>query len=218
MLEENEIVYEILQEKDIEQTINCLVDVFPSAEPMSKALQVTPSELYPFAEMICQKAVAEGLSHVAKDPATSEVAGFIISEHLSNESEEEVHKNIPQKFEVFSQVLKELHEQYEMEKKLVNSKIFHIFLLGAREKYRGRKIGNKLVENNLKMATQAGFSKAIVEASGNISQHICRKYGFEDRVSLDYQTYEYKGVKVFEEIKEHQNCILMEKALIMNNG
>ena len=218
MLEENEIVYEILQEKDIEQTINCLVDVFPGAEPMSRALKVTPSDFYPFAEKICQKAVAEGLSHIAKAPVTSEVAGFIISEHLSNESEEEIHKNIPQKFEVFSQVLKELHEQYEMEKKVVNSKMFHIFLLGAREKYRGRKIGNKLVENNLKMAAEAGFSKAIVEASGKISQHICRKYGFEDRASLDYQTYEYKGIKVFEEIKEHQSCILMEKALIMNNG
>lgn len=58
MLEENEIVYEILQEKDLEQTINCLVDVFPSAEPMSRALGITPSDCYPFAEKICQKAVA----------------------------------------------------------------------------------------------------------------------------------------------------------------
>ena len=213
MLEENEIVYEILQEKDIQQTINCLVDVFPSAEPMFRSLKVTPTDFYPLAEKICQKAVAEGLSHIAKDPATSEVAGFIISEHLSHESEEEIHKNIPQKFEVFSQVLKELHQQYEMEKKLVNSKIFHIFLLGGREQYRGKKIGNKLFEKNLNMATQAGFSKAIVEATGKISQHISRKYGFEDRVSLDYQTYEYKGVKVFEGIKEHQSCILMEKGL-----
>ncbi|NEP90028.1 MAG: hypothetical protein F6K18_26175 [Okeania sp. SIO2C2] len=98
-----------------------------------------------------------------------------------------------------------------MEKKVVNSKIFHVFFLGAREQYRGRKISNKLVENNLKMAAQGGFSTAIVEATGNISQYICRKYGFEDRVSLNYQTYEYKGVKVFEEIKEHESCILMEK-------
>ncbi|NES70723.1 MAG: GNAT family N-acetyltransferase, partial [Okeania sp. SIO2D1] len=211
MLEENEIVYEILQEKDLEQTINCLVDVFPSSEPMFSLLKVAPSDFYPLAEKICQKAVAEGFSHIAKDSVTSEVAGFIISDHLSNESDEEILKNIPQKFEVFSQVLKELHQKYEMEKKVVNSNIFHVLFLGAREKYRGRKIGDKLVENNLKMAAQAGFSTAIVEASGKISQHICRKYGFEDRASLDYQTFEYKGVKVFEGIKEHESCILMEK-------
>ncbi|NEQ72588.1 MAG: hypothetical protein F6K23_05590 [Okeania sp. SIO2C9] len=211
MLEESEIVYEVLQEKDLEQTINCLVDVFPSAEPISRALKLTPSEFYPFAEMVCQKAVAEGLSHIAKDSVTSEIAGFIISESLSKESYEEIDQSIPQNFEVVFQFLRELNEQYEIKKKVVNSNIFHVFLLGAREQYRGRKISNKLVENNLKMAAQAGFSKAIVEASGKISQHICRKYGFEDRASLDYQTYEYKGVKVFEGIKEHESCILMEK-------
>ena len=211
MLEEGEIVYEVLQEKDLEQTINCLVDVFPSSEPISRALKVTPSEFYPFAEMVCQKAVAEGLSLIAKNSATSEVAGFVISESLSKESYEEIDKSLTQKFEVIFQFLKELNEQYEMEKKVVNGKIFHVFLLGAREEYRGRKIANKLLENNLKMAAQAGFSRAIVEATGNISQHICRKYGFEDRASLDYQTYEYKGVKVFEGIKEHKSCILMEK-------
>ncbi|NEP81768.1 MAG: hypothetical protein F6K39_28565 [Okeania sp. SIO3B3] len=211
MLEENEIVYEVLQEKDLEQTINCLVDVFPSSEPISRALKFTPSEFYPFAEIVCQKAVAEGLSYIAKNSATSEVAGFVISESLSKESYEEIKKYIPQNFEVIFQFLRELNEQYEMEKKLVNSKIFHVCLLGARAEYRGRKISNKLVENNLKMAAQTGFSKAIVEASGKISQHICRKYGFEDRASLDYQTYKYKGVKVFEGIKEHESCILMEK-------
>ncbi|MGB3511492.1 MAG: hypothetical protein WBA93_20095 [Microcoleaceae cyanobacterium] len=211
MLEENEIVYKILQEKDLEQTINCLVDVFPNAEPISIALKITPNEFYPFAEMICRKAVAEGLSHIAKDRATSEVAGFIISESLSQDLYAEEDKNISQKFKIAFQFLQELNEQYEMDKKVVNDKIFHVFLLGAREEYKGRKIANKLVENNLKMAAQAEFSKAIVEATGNISQHICRKYGFEDKAFLDYQTYEYRGIKVFEEIKEHKSCILMEK-------
>ncbi|NEP05506.1 MULTISPECIES: hypothetical protein [Okeania] len=112
MLEENEIVYEILQEKDLEQTINCLVDVFPSSEPMFRSLKVTSSDFYPFAETICEKAVAEGLSHIAKNSVTSEVAGFIISDNLSSEFYEEISKNIPQKFEIFSQVLKELHRKY----------------------------------------------------------------------------------------------------------
>jgi len=100
MSEQNEITYELLREKDIEQTINCLVDVFPSAEPLSRALEITPSKFYPFAETICQKAVAEGLSHIAKDKATSEVAGFIISENLAKESSEEKDQNISQKLEV----------------------------------------------------------------------------------------------------------------------
>ena len=42
--------------KSLEQTINCLVDVFTSAEPIFTALKITPSEYYPVAEIICQKA------------------------------------------------------------------------------------------------------------------------------------------------------------------
>ena len=53
----------------------------------------------------------------------------------------------------------------------------------------------------------------VTECTGNISQHLRRKQGFEDRCSIDYQTYEYKGMKVFEGIKEHRSCILREKVL-----
>ncbi|NEP05507.1 MAG: hypothetical protein F6K25_20450 [Okeania sp. SIO2G4] len=44
-----------------------------------------------------------------------------------------------------------------MEKKVVNGKIFRIGLLGYREKYRGKKIGNKLVENNLNITLKQDF-------------------------------------------------------------
>ncbi len=153
MSEKNGITYELLQEKDLEQTINCLVDVFTSAEPLTTAIKITASEFYPFAEIVCQKAVKDGLSHIAKDSATSQVVGVIISEDLSTESLEEIYKNLPQKFEIIFQLLKELHEQYEMKKKVVTGKLFHIFLLAVKEQYRNRKIGNNLFKNNLKLAS-----------------------------------------------------------------
>ncbi len=153
----------------------------------------------------------DGLSQIAKDSANSQVVGAIISEDLSTELAEENYKNLPQKFDIIFQVFKELHEQYESQKKLVTGKLFHIFLLATKEQYRNRKIANNLLEKNLKIATQEGFSGAIVEVTGNISQQLFRKYKFEDRYSIDYQTYKYKGIKVFERIKEHQSCILMDK-------
>ncbi len=208
---ENGITYELLKEKYLEQTINCLVDVFTSDEPITTAIKITPSEFYPFAEIICKKTVKDGLSHIAKDSATSQVIGAIISEDLSTELSEEISKNLPEKLGAISQVLKELHEQYEMKKKVVTGKVFHLFLLAVKKQYTNRNIANNLIEKNLNLASQEEFSGAVVEASGNISQHLFRKYGFEDRCSIDYQTYEYKGIKVFERIKEHRSCILMEK-------
>ncbi len=207
----NGITYELLKEKYLEQTINCLVDVFTSAEPIAIAMKITPSEFYPFAEIICKKAVKDRLSQIAKDSANSQVIGAIISEDLSTELSEEISKNLPEKLEVVFQLLKELHEQYELKKKVVTGKLFHIFLLAVKEQYRNRNIANNLIEKNLNLASQEEFSGAVVEATGNISQHLFRKYGFEDRCSIDYQTYEYKEIKVFEGIKEHRSCILMEK-------
>lgn len=100
-----------------------------------------------------------------------------------------------------------------MKKKVVTGKLFHIFLLGTKEQYKNRKIANDLIENSLRIASQEGFSGVVVEATRKISQHLFRKYGFEDRCSIDCQTYEYKGMKVFEGIKEHRSCILREKVL-----
>ena len=41
MSEQNGIIYQLLQERDIEQAINCLIDVFTSAEPITTALKIS---------------------------------------------------------------------------------------------------------------------------------------------------------------------------------
>ena len=213
MLVTDRISYELLQEKDLEQTINCLVEVFTSGEPVTMSLKITPSDFYPFAEIICKKAVKDGLSHIAKDSATSQIIGLIISENFSTTLSEENFKNIPEKLGAILQLIKELHEEYEINKKVVTGKLLHVCFLGTKEQYRNRNIANNLIKKNLNLASQEEFSGAVLKASGKISQHLFRKYGFEDRCSIDYQTYEDKGIKVFEGIKEHRSCILMEKIL-----
>ena len=211
MLVTDTITYELLQEKDLEQTINCLVEVFTSAEPVFIGLKITPSEFYPFAETICKKAVKDKLSHIAKDSVTSQVIGFVISEDFSTTLSEENFQNLSEKFKPVFQLLKELHEQYELDKQIVKRKLLHSILWGVKEEYRNRHINSNLVKENNNLAIQKGFSGVVVECSGNISQHLARKQGFEDRFSIDYQTFEYQGMKVFKDIKEHQSCILMEK-------
>ncbi len=47
--EKKEIIYEMLAMKDLEETIACIVDVFPRDEPMTKSLSEKScrSESYP---------------------------------------------------------------------------------------------------------------------------------------------------------------------------
>ena len=177
------------------------------------ALKITPSEFYPFAEIICKKAVKDKLSHIAKDSVTSQVIGFLISEDFSTTLSEENFQNLPEKFGAIVQLIKELHEEYEINKKVVKGKLLRPIVGGVKEEYRNRHILSHLHEENQKLAIQEGFSGMVTECTGNISQHLRRKQGFKDRCSIDYQTYEYKGMKVFEGIKEHRSCILMEKIL-----
>ena len=82
MLEKDGIIYELLQEKDVEKTLACVVDVLTSREPLTTALGLTQDEFYPFAKMFCDKAVEEQLSYIAKDAATDDVIGFLIAEDL----------------------------------------------------------------------------------------------------------------------------------------
>ncbi len=206
-----EITYELFQEKHLEQTINCLVNVLTNAEPMLAAMKLTPSEFYPFAEAICSQAIPNNFSHIAKDSATSQIIGTIISDDLSTELPSEIPLGFTEKSFAIFQLLNELHEQYLIKKKPVTSQVFHILSLAVEEPYRNRNIANNLIRKNLEVARQENFSEVIVEASGNISQHLFRKYGFEDICSIDYQTYKYQEIPVFEQIKEHRSCILMEK-------
>jgi hypothetical protein len=59
-----------------------------------------------------------------------------------------------------------------------------------------------------------GAKTGVVEATGVVSQHIFRKFGFLDRFEAPYQTFTFQGKQVFEAIKDHHGLILMEKALV----
>ena len=69
-----------------------MVNTFPEAEPMTKALEITPDEFYSFAEIFCKKAVNDGLSLVAKDNKSGKVLAFSIAEDFSGEPPEGIEK------------------------------------------------------------------------------------------------------------------------------
>ena len=60
--EEKRIVYEILQEKDLEETVVLISEVFANGEPSVKYFGITAKEYHYVAELYCKKVVEEGLS------------------------------------------------------------------------------------------------------------------------------------------------------------
>lgn len=213
LAEKKRIIYEIFKENDLEQTIACIIDVFPRREPMTKALHITPDEFYSFAKIYCKKAVKDGLSVIAKDRDTGRVIGFMISEDLVSEPQEEI-EMISKKFHPIMALLNRLEEEYKKNRMVDKGEVLHLFMGGVSQHYEGRNITTTLIEENLKLAKMKNFSYAIGEETGKVVFHITRdKLGFNEKNSIQYKSFTYKGEKVFENIETSASCILVEKQL-----
>lgn len=213
LAEKKRIIYEIFNEDDLEQTIACIVDVFPGREPMTEALHITPDEFYSFAKIYCKKAVKDGLSVVAKDKDTGGVIGFMISEDLASEPPEGI-EMVNKKFHPIMALLNRLEEEYIKTRTVDKGKVLHLFMGGVRQYYEGRNITTTLIEENLKLAKMKNFSYVIGEVTGKVVFHITSdKLGFNEKYSIEYKSFTYRGEKVFKNIETSTRCILVEKQL-----
>lgn len=209
--EEKGIKYEIFQEKDLEETVTLLSNVFSSGEPVTKSLEITPKEFHYFAEIYCKKAVREGLSIIAKDKDNNNVIGFLISEDLDTEPPEGIEK-IDKKILPLMALVDALEIDIKTNKKEGEHR-FHKFLGGTDKKYENRHILTILNEESVKLARNNNFTSVVAEPSGFATQHLFNKWGFEIRKMIDYKTFLYEGKNVFKNIEGPIGIPLMEKSI-----
>lgn len=211
--EEKGISYEILQEKDLEETATLLSNIFSSKEPVTKSLDLTAEELYYFAELYCKKAAKEGLSVVAKDKGNKDkIVSFIISEDLDSEQPEGIEKVGPKILPLIA-LVDALEKDIKSNKK-EGERRFHLFLGGTDKEYENRHILTILNEEIMKLAKTKHFTSAVVEPSGFATQHMFKKFGFETRNMIEYKTFLYEGENVFKNVEGPVGIPLMEKSLI----
>lgn len=209
--EKDGIIYGLLQEKDLEETISCLCEVFPRNEPMTKAAGINSDEFYYFAKIYCEKAVKDELSVIARDKASNKLIGFLISEDLLSEPPEGI-EAINVKFYPVLALLDSLDEKYKNSCKVQKGQILHLFMGGVIEDFKNRNITTRLIEENLKLAERKNFSGAIGEGTGASSLHItCDKLGFNELFAIEYGKFTYKGEHVFKNVENSFQCVLVEK-------
>jgi hypothetical protein len=71
-----------------------------------------------------------------------------------------------------------------------------------------------LLHTCLENSVRKGYKTGIAEATGVVSQHICRKFGFVGCFEIPYKIFVFQGKRVFESIEGHRGIILMDKALV----
>jgi len=209
MKEDNEIVYEMLQEKDIEETVKLISEIFTRA-PTVRCLEITPEEYRPIAYVYCKKAIKEGLSMIARDKNNGKIVAFVINEDFDSHKPEEIEKIGP-KLIIEMELIDKLEEELKANKK-EGERRFHAFLGGVDKSYENRHITSTLLDESMKLAKNKNFTSIIAEPSGFVTQHMLKKLGFIQKNFIEYKKFQFQGKNVFENIKDCPvSILLMEK-------
>lgn len=212
LTERDGFAFALLEVKDVDDVVELIAQGFTDgSEPTALALGLGPENLKQFVEALLPKFLGEGLSIVARDAHTGEIVGAQLNDEVSMDLPIE-----PSQFEWAVPILAmagDVYGRYFQGQPPQPGESFHIFIIGVSRSFRGKDIGQRLIDLSLGLARGRGYKKAVVEASGIISQHIFRKAGFTTRVEIPYATFEYEGKRPFANTGTHPSMMLMDKSL-----
>ncbi|MGZ6416750.1 MAG: hypothetical protein ACXVDW_21400, partial [Bacteroidia bacterium] len=194
--EDNGIVYEMFQEKDLEETTKLLSEVFPRGETTVKYLKITPKQYYSVADVYCKKAIKEGLSMIARDKNTGKIVGFLLNEDFDSPKPEGI-ENIEPIVAMDMSLIDDLEADLKASKK-EGEKRFHLFLGGTDIGYENKHILSTLLDESIKLAKNKNFTNLIAEPTGFATQHIMKKLGFIQKNFIEYKKFQFQGKFIFE--------------------
>jgi len=210
---QSQVVYRLAELNHLDSLIECVQQSFPSpqGETMARILDIKPEDYLSFTRSVCEKAVAEKLSWVALAEC-DKVVGFCISEPMSTAPLYSDLNLNPKFFPLFA-LLEELDNRYLITTTTDPEEIFHLYMLGVLPAYSGHGIGRELLKGSVNFAREKGFTIAVAEATGVVSQSLCRSLGFETKASVAYDSFVFAGGRPFRDVTEPRCCNLMERVL-----
>jgi hypothetical protein len=84
-------------------------------------------------------------------------------------------EDLGEKFEPVLALLDELDAQYKQGRSLRMGEYLHLFMGAVMHRHTGKKVAQTLIQACLENGIRKGYKTAVTEATGVISQHICRK-------------------------------------------
>lgn len=208
-----EISYDLIAPGDFAELVETVQSTFPDKEPMAVALGITPAEYRRYTELVCQKAVREGLTVVARMQDTHEIVGFCINEDFATAPVYSLEAIHPKMFPLL-EILEDLDRAYLGIGPVPKQELFHLYMLGVRAPWERLGIGQELVQRSLHLARESGYRTALAEATGLGSQRLCGRLNFTPRHAIAYSQFQYQGRLVLREVKGPTHCVLFEISLV----
>lgn len=213
LLVKDGIRYEMLSERNLLGAARCVSATFTRSEPMSHHLGLTFDDFLTFAHAYYRGLIGAGMSLVALDERTNEVIGVRMSEDYCKQGDLSIEGLTPNFMPLFA-ILEALGQYFRQNHRLISGKYAHMFMVAVDKGYTKRGIAPNMYRLFLRLVMDMGFTHAVTEPTGVISQHVlANKFGFQELHRINYADFEYKGKKPFADLKGHGCAILMMKEL-----
>ena len=214
LMSKDGIRYEMLSEANLFGAVRCVSESFTKNEPMSRHLGITQAEFANFAQACYSELIDEQLSLVAIDENTNQVIGVRISEDYCRQDQELYIDGLSPKFFPLFSLLDELALKFRQLRKILPGTYAHMFMVAVAEGFTSRGIAPTMYRLFLNIAIKRGFTWAVTEPTGMISQHILgTKFGFHELHRVKYADFEFEGTRPFADLMGHECAMLMEKEL-----
>ena len=207
------VQYELFDINELHEMAVMTAEAFSRYEPVTSALGISVEDFTDFVKLLGPKVEYEELTVIARSQDTKQIIGAMIADDFAIEQPEEI-RRLGDKFEPVWAILDELDTRYKQGMVFPKGKYLHLLLGAVNHQHNGKNIAKNLIKICLENGVRKGYKRGFGEATGVVSQHILRKFGFVDCFEIPYKTFSFQGRKVFESIKVHHSIILMDKALV----
>jgi len=228
MNEDETYIFEILQEKHVEESSKLLANVFTKYNPMDIFMKITYEKFYPEALAIAKAVLDEKLSIVIIHKQTNEIHGIVLVGDLEKAMKHDFDELEPtDDSEIYGELKRRFLEHYGQ---LKENDIALIMMVGIREDCCGKGksfkmifgsyktsfcligLGTKLQQILLNHCRQRKYKHAIVETSNPTMSHIyTNKFNGKEFTSIYLPTFvTSNGRKPFEHYEANVPLIVFD--------
>jgi ribosomal protein S18 acetylase RimI-like enzyme len=206
------VEYGVLESAELPAMTHLLADVFSRFDPPAVAIGLPYTQVHGLVAAFGPQALAQQLSIVALEASSGALVGALLVGDFATPPPEGVLEAAPA-FEPIGALLDSLDERYRANYVVAQGSHLHLFMLGVAEQASGRGIAHNLIATCLSNGRLKGYSTAITEATGSVSQHVFGKLGFSELLVASYSDFSFRGEHVFSNIHGPRGTALMIRAL-----
>ena len=211
----NPVSCDIFRAADTADVVELLAREFSAADPPAVAMGLTQTDMAAFVSRLCPAAATDGLTIVARAPDSHRIVGVLLTDDFGAPPALEL-SGVSDRILPILGMLDGLDEAYRKDRAIAPGQYLHLFMLGVDARFARRGIAQQLVAACLANGRARGYTHAVTEATGVVSQHVFRKSGFRECHRVTYRDYRHEGRAVFTSIEGHDATILMDR--LVNAG